>query len=381
MDYQKLEQQKVELKEYKENLMAKGIEPKVQEVVVEEIDINKLPEDQRQRVEQIMSEIKIEDSQSVLQYGVGAQSQIASFADNVLGEVRAKDSGFVGEVLTDLMLKVKDLDADGLSNKKGLFGIFGSISASTQKFAAKYQKLNVEIEKIVDELDKSKMHLLKDITLLDYLFEKNLEYLGNLNQYIIAGTLKLKELNEKVIPEMQARVNATNDPLDAQRLNDTLQLANRFEKKIYDLKLSRMIALQTAPQIRLIQNNNQVLVEKIQSSILNTIPLWKNQIVIALSLFRQKKALAVQKEVTDTTNALLKKNSEMLKDSSLQIARESERGIVDIDTLKKVNADLIQTIEETINIQQEGRKNRQQAEIELATIEKELKEKLIAVKR
>ncbi|MFZ5353163.1 MAG: toxic anion resistance protein [Bacillota bacterium] len=381
MELEKLEQQKIELQEYKENLLAKGLEPKAQETLVEEIDINKLPEDQRQKVQQIMSEIKIEDSQSVLQYGVGAQSQIASFADNVLSEVRAKDSGFVGEVLTDLMLKVKDLDAEGLSQKKGLFGIFSSIQASTQKFAAKYQKLNVEIERIVDELDKSKMNLLKDITLLDYLFEKNLEYLGNLNQYIIAGSLKLKELNEKVIPEMQAKVNATNDPLDAQRLNDTLQLANRFEKKIYDLKLSRMIALQTAPQIRLIQNNNQVLVEKIQSSILNTIPLWKNQIVIALSLFRQKKALAVQKEVTDTTNALLRKNSEMLKDSSLQIAKESERGIVDIETLKKVNADLIQTIEETITIQQEGRKKRQQAEIELAAIEKELKEKLVAVKR
>ena len=193
----------------------------------------------------------------------------------------------------------------------------------------------------------------------------------------MAGTLKLKEINEKVIPEMQAKVNETNDPLDAQKLNDLIQMANRFEKKIHDLKLSRMVSLQTAPQIRLIQNNNQVLVEKIQSSILNTIPLWKNQIVIAISLAKQKNALAVQKEVTDTTNTLLQKNAEMLKTGSIDLARETERGVVDIETLKKVNEDLIATIDETLNIQKEGRIKRKQAEEELAAIEKELKQKLI----
>jgi uncharacterized protein YaaN involved in tellurite resistance len=221
------------------------------------------------------------------------------------------------------------------------------------------------------------MQLLKDITLLDYLFEKNLEYLGNLNYYIMAGTLKLKEVNEKIIPEMQAKVKETNDPIDAQKLNDLIQMANRFEKKIHDLKLSRMVSLQTAPQIRLIQNNNQVLVEKIQSSILNTIPLWKNQIAIAISLAKQKNALAIQKEVTDTTNTLLQKNAEMLKTGSIDLARETERGVVDIETLKKVNEDLIATIEETLNIQKEGRIKRKQAEEELAAIEKELKQKLI----
>jgi uncharacterized protein YaaN involved in tellurite resistance len=212
---------------------------------------------------------------------------------------------------------------------------------------------------------------------LDYLFEKNLEYLGNLNYFIMAGNLKLKEINEKVIPEMQAKVKETNDPVDAQKLNDLIQMANRFEKKIHDLKLSRMVSLQTAPQIRLIQNNNQVLVEKIQSSILNTIPLWKNQIVIAISLIKQKNALAVQKEVTDTTNTLLQKNAEMLKTGSVDLARETERGVVDIETLKKVNVELIATIDETLNIQKEGRLKRQQAEAELVTIEKELKQKLI----
>ncbi|OGO77042.1 MAG: tellurium resistance protein [Clostridiales bacterium GWB2_37_7] len=344
--------------------------------------MNSLTEEQKQKVQEIIKDINVEDSQFVLQYGIGAQNQIASFADNVLSEVRAKDGGFVGEVLSDLMIKVKEIDVDGVSNKSFMSRIplIGGLMDSSKKFAARYQKLGTEIEKIVEELDKSRMQLLKDITLLDYMFDKNLEYLGNLNHYIIAGTVKLKELNEEIVPGMQLKVQNTNDPVEAQKLNDLLQLVNRFEKKIHDLKLSRMIALQTAPQIRLIQNNNQVLVEKIQSSILNTIPLWKNQIVIALSLYRQKKALEVQREVTNTTNDLLRKNSEMLKESTIGIAAENERGIVDIDTLKKVNGDLISTIEETLKIQQEGREKRKQAEVELANIEKELKDKLVGVR-
>lgn len=346
----------------------------------EEVELSTLTEEQKQRLEEIMKTINIEDSQFVLQYGVGAQSQIAGFADDVVSEVRSKDSGYVGEILTDLMLKVKELDVDGISPGRSFiskFPIIGSLVNNTQKFAARYQKLSTEIEKIVDELDKSKMQLLKDITLLDYLFEKNLEYLGNLNYYIMAGTLKLREINEKIIPEIQTKVKETNDPVDAQKLNDIIQMSNRFEKKIHDLKLSRMVSLQTAPQIRLIQNNNQVLVEKIQSSILNTIPLWKNQIVIAVSLLKQKNALAVQKEVTDTTNTLLQKNAEMLKTGSIDLARETERGVVDIETLKKVNLDLISTIDETLNIQKEGRLKRQEAEAELQAIERELKKKLI----
>ena len=355
----------------------------VETQVQEAVDMSKLTAEQRQKLEEIMGGINISDSQFILQYGVGAQSQIASFADNVLSEVRAKDGGFVGDILTNLMLKVKDLEVDGLASDKSFMAkvpIIGSFVNTTKKFVARYQKLNVEIETIVGELDKARMTLLKDITLLDYMFEKNLEYLGNLNYYIMAGNLKLQELRDTVIPELQEKVRISNDPVDAQKLNDLLQLVNRFEKKIHDLKLSRTIALQTAPQIRLIQNNNQVLVEKIQSSILNTIPLWKNQIVIAMSLFRQKHALQVQKEVTDTTNELLRRNSEMLKESSIGIAKETERGIVDIDTLKKVNADLISTIEETLKIQQEGRIKRQQAEVELQNIEKELKDKLISAK-
>ena len=352
---------------------------------VEIVDISKLPVEQKLKVEQILSQINITDSQGILQYGIAAQSNISSFADSILREVKTKDSSYVGEILTDLVLKVKDLDIESISNQqnKGFLSMVPMLkmfAGTAQKFIAKYEKLSTQIEKIINELDQAKLNLLKDLTLLDSLFEKNYEYLRELDFYIMAGTLKLKEVNEQVIPNLRSIAEISGDPLDAQRLNDMIQLSNRFEKKLHDLKLSRTVAIQTAPQIRLIQNNDQVLVEKIQSSLLNTIPLWKNQIVIAITLFRQKKALEVQREVTDTTNELLSRNSDMLKESSLEVAKESERGIVEIETLKKVNADLIQTIEETIRIQHEGRTKRQQAEVELANMEKELKQKLMSIK-
>jgi len=224
------------------------------------------------------------------------------------------------------------------------------------------------------------MQLLKDIALLDNMYEKNQEYLKNLDLYIAAGQIKLKELQEKTIPEMKAKADASNDPADAQKFQDLAMAVNRFEKKVHDMKLSRMIAIQTAPQVRMIQGSNQTLVEKIQTSILNTIPLWKNQIVIAITLFRQNKALKLQKEITKTTNDLLSKNAELLKQSSIDIAKETERGIVDIETLKKVNNDLITTIEETLKIQAEGRVKRAQAEKELIKLETDLKQKLTTVK-
>ena len=357
------------------------VEKDVTEVTT--VDMEKISPEDKAKIEQVMSSIDVTDSQFVLQFGVAAQSQIASFADNILNEVRAKDSGEVGEVLSSLMIRVKDMDVDSL--KKGGSGFkmpfFGGLMDNGKKFAAKYQKLGSEIEDITEQLDKARITLLKDISVMDMMFDKNLDYIGNLNLHIAAGSLKLKELRTDVIPAMQLKVNETGDTLEAQRLNDMLQLTDRFEKKIHDLKLSRMIALQTAPQIRLIQNNNQVLVEKIQSSILNTIPLWKNQIVIALSLNRQEKALSMQREVTDTTNMLLSKNSEMLKISSIGVAKENERGIVDIETLKKVNVDLITTIEETLRIQKEGHEKRMVAEQELIAIENELKTKLVSAGR
>ena len=337
------------------------------------------PEEQS-KVSEIKNTIDVTDTQAVLQYGLQAQSSVSAFSDTVLSQIRSKDSGHVGDVLTDLMVKVKELDVDSLGENEGLFSkMFGNVKAKARKFVVQYDKLSVQIDKIINELEKARMQLLKDITLLDGLYDKNLEYLREQDVFILAGSLKLNELNEKIIPQLKAKAEETNDAMDAQRVKDMLSLANRFEKKLYDLKLSRMIAIQTAPQLRLFQSNDQTLVEKIQSSILNTIPLWKNQIIIAMTLFRQEKALKMQSEVNRTTNELLSKNSEMLKVNSIEVARQSEKGIVELETLKKVNRDLIETIEETMRIQQEGRAKRQEAEAELKVMENELKKKLIEV--
>jgi uncharacterized protein YaaN involved in tellurite resistance len=340
-----------------------------------------LSHEEQQKVSEVKEMIDINDTQAILQYGIQAQSSISGFSDTVLSQIRSKDSGHVGEVLTDLMVKVKELDVDSLGENEGLFNrLFGNVKAKAQKFVLQYDKLSVQIDRIIDELEKARMQLLKDITLLDGLYEKNLEYMHQLDVYILAGSLKLAEINEKLLPELRAKAEQTNNAADAQKVKDMLSLANRFEKKLYDLKLSRMIAIQTAPQLRLIQSNDQTLVEKIQSSILNTIPLWKNQIIIAMTLFRQEKALKMQAEVNRTTNELLSKNSEMLKVNSIEVARESEKGIVEMETLKKVNSDLIETIEETLRIQQEGRAKRQAAESEIRAMESDLKKKLMEVK-
>jgi len=347
------------------------------------LDMSAFSADEQKQIQDIANQINVEDSQGVVTFGVGAQREISDFSDNVLNQVRAKDSGYVGDVLTDMVVKIKDLGVDRLSTSESFLSkipILGSIVSEIKRFIARYDKLSVQIEKIIEELDKARMVLLKDITLLDNMYAKNIEYLKNLDMHIAAGQIKLKELQEKTLPEMKAKAEASQDPMERQKYNDFANFVNRFDKKIYDLKLSRMIAIQAAPQIRLIQNNDQTLVEKIQSSILNTIPLWKNQIVIAITLFRQKKALELQKEVTDTTNELLQKNSEMLKQGTVDVARESERGIVDIETLKKTNADLISTLEETIKIQEDGKSKRRLAEQELTKIEQELKDKLISLR-
>ena len=347
-----------------------------------EISINDLTPEEKQKVEEITKQIDINDSQGIIQYGVGAQSNISNFADSILEQVKAKDAGAVGETLTDLMLTVKKLDVESLSSESFMskIPILGNLVNSAKKFVAQYQTIEHHIEEIIDEMNKARMQLLKDITLLDALYEKNKDYMKELEFFILAGEIKLKELNEKSLPELKAAAAASGDTLDAQKVQDLSQMINRFEKKIHDLKLSRMVSIQTLPQVRLIQNNDQLLVEKIQSSILNTIPLWKNQVVIAISLFRQKKALELQKEVTDTTNDLLQKNAEMLKTSSLEVAKESERGIVEIETLKKVHESLISTIDETLKIQAEGKTRRAQAEVEITKLENDLKAKLAQVK-
>ncbi|TGA97530.1 toxic anion resistance protein [Sporolactobacillus shoreae] len=344
-------------------------------------DFSKLSPEEQAKVQAMAKEIDLTDSQQLSQFGVGAQSALASFADNILSTVRSKDTGGVGNMMSELMVKVKDLDISSLNDGNNGFvsRLFGGLKRSVNKFIARYEKMDVQIDKIVDGLDRSRMDMLKDIGMFDTLYKKNLEAIRYLDLTILAGEQKLEEVNTVLIPQAKAAAETSGDPLESQKVNDLAQLANRFDKKIYDLKLSRVSAIQTGPQIRLIQSGDQVLVDKIQTSILNTIPLWKNQIVIAIGLFRQNRALEMQREVTDTTNDLLKKNSEMLKQNTTGIARESERGIIEIETLKKVNSDLISTLEETLKIQADGKAKRQQAEVELGNMEQDLKQKLIQI--
>ena len=340
--------------------------------------VEELSPEQRVRVEEVKNSIDLIDSQAVLQYGVGAQRNISSFSDNILTQVRSKDSGYVGELMSDLVLKVKEVDVDGLD--EGFLDklpFLKNAPRAVKKFMQRYEKLEVQIDRIEQQLDQARMQMLKDITMFDGLYEKNLEYFRELQIYIAAGEEKLKELQEITLPQLHAEATAKGDAMSAQVVRDFEDTVNRFEKKIHDLKLSKAVAIQTAPQIRLIQNNDKMLVDKIQTAILSTIPLWKSQIVIALGLHRQESVLKMQRSVSDATNTLLTKNAELLRQNSTEVARESERGIVDLETLKKVNADLISTIEETIKIQQEGRAARQGAEAELLGIEQQLKQALL----
>ncbi len=335
--------------------------------------LNELKPEEQQRVQEIVSSVNITDAQSVIQYAVGAQRNISSFSDTVLEKIRAKDAGQAGEVITNLMLAVKRTEVDEFVEK---IPILGALTGKFKRFKAQFDKMSVQIDKIVDELEKARIQLITDITLFDNLYQKNLEYMKELDLYILAGKMKIQELHDKIIPQMQEKAKASGDPADAQAANDVAQLADQFEKKVYDLQLSRMIAIQTGPQIRLIQKNDSVLVDKIQSSVLNTIPLWKNQVIIAIGLYNQQQALDKQKMVTKTTNELLAKNSELLKMGTLETAKEAERGIVEIETLKKVNNDLMTTLEESVKIQEEGRKKRAEAEVELKGLENQLKAKL-----
>ena len=347
-----------------------------------EFEIETLTPEQKRRAEEIKESIDLLDSQAAIQYGAGAQRNISGFADNILAQVRSKDGGQVGELMSELLIKVKDAGVDKLGEDSFLdrIPLFRDASRSLKKFMQRYETLEVQIDRIEGEMDKARMELLKDIGMFDSLYEKNLEYFRELQIYIAAGEEKIAETRNETLPALRAEAEAKGDPMSAQLVTDFEDTVNRFEKKVHDLKLSKMIAIQTAPQIRLIQNNDKLLVEKIQTAVLNTIPLWKSQIVIALGLNRQQGVLRMQREVTDTTNALLRKNSELLKQNTGEAARESERGIVDIETLKKVNQDLLETIEETIRIQQEGRTARLNAEAELAGIENQLKSMLLTAR-
>ena len=336
------------------------------------------PEEQA-RVDAIRESIDVTDAQMVLQYGLTAQNKISAFTDSLLADVRTRDTGEAGQALTSLLGKVRELNVDALA--KGTSGsripLVGKLMDGFKRFEARYEKLSSSLEKLITGLERTRMGLLKDLTVLDKMYELNLEYLRQLDLYIAAGDETLEELNTRRLPAMEVGVRASQDPIVAQQLADFRQAGLRFERRLHDLKLTRTIAIQSAPQIRLIEANNQGLVEKIQTSVTNTIPLWKNQIIIALSLYRQQQALAVQKAVTDTTNELLAKNAEMLRTGSAEVARETERGIVDIETLRKVNDDLIATLEETIRIQDEGHARRVQAEVELLRLQSELRKKLV----
>ena len=318
----------------------------------------------------------------MITYGTQAQGKLLTFSHAMLEHVQKQDIGEVGEIISDLMKRLDEVNPDELKDGKPSFfaRMFGKISGSLQEVLSKYQKTGAQIDRISVKLDRSKNVLLSDIKLLEQLYETNKEYFHALNVYIAAGEIKLEELNEKTIPEMKRAAEAANDQMKFQEVNDMIQFADRLDKRLYDLKLSREITIQSAPQIRLIQNTNQALVEKIQSSIMTAIPLWKNQVAIALTLIRQRHAVEAQKKVSQTTNDLLLKNAEMLKTNTIETAKENERGLVDIETLKKTQENLITTLEETMRIQEEGRHKRRIAEQELATMENDLRVKLLEIK-
>ncbi|MEC0666875.1 toxic anion resistance protein [Priestia flexa] len=343
---------------------------------------NNLAPEYQEKAQKIAEQIDYKNQQAILQYGVAAQSELSQFSQSVLQHVQTKDTGPVGDVIADLMSKIRQVNPDDFTTKKKGFisRVFSGLSKPIQNLLTKYQSINVEIDKIADKLERSKQMLYRDITMLDSLYDKNKQFYDALNIYIGAAEYRLETLRNEALPALQQEAKAKNDYLVAQEVNDLSQFINRLEKRVHDLKLSRQIAVQSAPQIRLIQEVNQTLVEKIQSSILTAIPLWKNQIVIATTLLRQKAAMEAQKQVSKTTNDLLTRNSEMLKQNTIEVAKENERGIVNIETLRQTQSDLITTLEEVLKIQEEGRTKRTEAEAELYQMEADLKTKLMDLK-
>ncbi|WP_019153058.1 toxic anion resistance protein [Robertmurraya massiliosenegalensis] len=344
--------------------------------------IDVIPEENRAKAYQLAEQIDPKNHEAMIFYGSQAQGKLLSFSHSMLEHVQKQDVGEIGDIIHNLMQKLGSVNPDDLKPEKPSFfsKMFGRISSSIQEVLSKYQKTGAQIDRIGVQLERSKNTLLSDIHYLEKLYENNKDYFNALNVYIAAGELKLEDLREKTIPELQKKAEASQDQMKYQEANDMIQFADRLDKRLYDLKLSREITIQSAPQIRLIQNTNQALVEKIQSSILTAIPLWKNQVAIALTLIRQRSAVEAQKQVAKTTNELLLRNAEMLKANTIETARENERGFVDIETLKKTQENLISTLEETMRIQEEGRNKRRQAEYELATMENNLKQKLLMMK-
>ncbi len=341
------------------------------------LDESILTEEERKTVDEFAKQIDLTNSAMVLQYGAGTQKKMADFSEAALENVKSKDLGEVGELLSGVVKELRDFDEE---EEKGFFGFFKKASGRIESMKAKYAKAEANVNEIVKVLEKHQVQLMKDTALLDKMYELNLTYFKELSMYILAGKKKLQEVRSTRLAELTDRAQASGLPEDAQAAKDFDSMCERFEKKIHDLELTRMISIQTAPQIRLVQNNDTLMVEKIQSTIVNTIPLWKSQMVLALGVEHSTQAAEAQRKVTDMTNELLRKNAEKLKMATVETAKESERGIVDMETLKATNESLISTLDEVMNIQREGRQKRREAEAELQNMEQELKNKLLEIR-
>lgn len=348
----------------------------VKEEQVEELDV--LTPEEKKMVADFAAKIDLRSSNAILQYGAGAQKKIADFSESALENVKTKDLGEVGDMLAGVVTELKSFDEE--EEEKGIFGFFKKGGNKLANMKAKYDKAEVNVNKICDALEGHQIQLMKDIAMLDKMYELNTTYFKELSMYIAAGKKKLQDVATTELPELEAKAARSGLPEDAQAINDLNALCNRFEKKIHDLELTRTISLQMAPQIRLVQSNDTVMSEKIQSTLVNTIPLWKSQMVLAIGVENSSRAAKAQREVTDMTNELLRKNAEKLKLATVETAKESERGIVDIETLKATNESLISTLDEVMKIQQEGKEKRRTAEAELNRIENELKQKLLEIR-
>ena len=350
-------------------------EPAKPEVKPVELDDSMLSEAEKKAVEEFSQKINVMDSNLILQYGAAAQKNVAGFSESALASVRTKDLGEVGKSLSELVVELKNFGEE--EEKKGLFGKFKKAGNKLEAMKAQYSKVETNVDKIVRELEQHQVTLMKDVAMFDQMYELNLKYYKELTMYILAGRKKLAEVREKELPALRAKAEQTGAQEDAQRYNDLVQMCERFEKKLHDLELTRMISIQMGPQTRMIQNNDTLMLEKIQSSLVNTIPLWKSQMVLALGMEHGRQATAAQSAVTEMTNELLKKNADMLKLGTIQTAKEAERSVVDIETLQHTNQQLISTLDEVLNIQREGAQKRKAAEAELGRIEGELRAKLM----
>ena len=351
------------------------VEPPEADIVPAKLDDSMLSEAEKQVVEDFSKKINIMDSNLILQYGAAAQKNVAGFSENALASVRSKDLGEVGKSLSELVVELKGFGQE--EEKKGLFGMFKKAGNKLETMKAQYAKVEANVDKIARELEQHQVTLLKDVAMFDQMYELNLKYYKELTMYILAGKKKLEDVRTNELPALKARAEQTGAQEDAQRYNDMAQMCERFEKKLHDLELTRVISIQMGPQTRLLQNNDTLMVEKIQSSLVNTIPLWKSQMVLALGMEHSRQATAAQSAVTEMTNDLLKKNADMLKMGTIETAKEAERSIVDIETLQHTNQQLIDTLDEVLNIQREGAQKRREAEVELGKIEGELKQKLM----